>query len=134
MDCLHNNKNCIQRLFLHPFLRIDHLSMYFSSFFGKNGIISRVSAILGVFLGAGQLTELEVRRNQVLGNSTKIIECKFHSYNARKEFFTLGNASIDLQTLWRGISCSCICRSAGSKCLSILSTPTICWNCFFLPC
>ena len=45
----HYNKNWIQHLFLHPFLHLDHLSVYFSSFFGQNGTISRVGAILGVF-------------------------------------------------------------------------------------
>ena len=55
--------------------------------------------------------ELDVRRTQVLGNLAKIIQCKVHSYIARKEFLALRNATINLQALWRGISCSCICRS-----------------------
>ena len=80
------------------------------------------------------MAELDVRRTEVLGNSAKIIQCKVCSYIARKEFLALCNAAIDLQALWRGISCSCIYRSAGSKCLCILSTPIVCWNCFFLPC
>ena len=46
----------------------------------------------------------------------------------------LGVTAIDIQSLWRGISCSFICRSTSSKCLCILSTPAICWNCFFFPC
>ena len=80
------------------------------------------------------MDEYDVRITKVLGNSTKNIECKFCSYIARKEFIDLRNAAIDLQALWRGISCSCICRSVGSKCLCILSTPIVCWNCFFFPC
>ena len=53
--------------------------MYFSSFFGQNGIISQVGAILGIFLRAGQMAELDVRRTKVLGNSPKIIQYKVHS-------------------------------------------------------
>jgi hypothetical protein len=62
------------------------------------------------------MAELDARRSEVLGNSAKIIQRKVRSYIARKEFLALRNASIHLQALWRGISCSCICRSAGSKC------------------
>ena len=62
-------------------------------------------------------------QHEVLGNSPNIIYCKVCSYIARKEFLALHNAAIYLQALWRGISCSCIYRSAGSKCLCILSTP-----------
>ena len=79
------------------------------------------------------MAELDVRKTEVLGNSTKIIQCKVRSYIARKEFLALHNAGIDPQALWRGISCSCICMYDGSKCLCILSTPAVCWNCFFLP-
>ena len=80
------------------------------------------------------MDELDVRRTEVLGNSEKNIQCKVRSYTARKLFLALRNAAIDLQALWRGISCSCICRSAGSKFLCILSTPVVCWNCFPFPC
>ena len=79
-----------------PFLRLDHLSMYFSSFFGKNGAISWVGAILGVFLRAGQMDELDVRITEVLKNSAKNIQCKVRSYIVRKEFLVLCNAAIDL--------------------------------------
>ena len=80
------------------------------------------------------MAELDVRKTEVLGNSTKIIQCKVRSYIARKYFFSLRNDVIDLQALWRGISCACICRSIGSKCLCILSTLALCWNYLFLPC
>ena len=72
------------RLFLLPFLCLDHISMYFSSFFGKNGAISQVGAILGIFLRAGRMAELDVKRTEALGNSTKIIQYKVRSYIARK--------------------------------------------------
>ena len=62
------------------------------------------------------MAELDVRRTEVLGNSEKIIQCKVRSYSARKKILALCNASIDLQALWKGILCSCICRSDGSKC------------------
>ena len=87
-----------------------------------------------VNLRACQMVELDVRRTEVLGNSEKNIQCKVRSYTARKLFLALRNAAIDFQALWRSISCSCICRSASSKCLCILSTPVVCRNCFFLPC
>ena len=51
--------------------------MYFSSFFGQNGVISQVGAILGVFLGANQMVELDDRRTKVLRNLEKIISAKF---------------------------------------------------------
>ena len=87
-----------------------------------------------VFLRAGQMDELDVRRTKVLVNSTKNIECKVCSYFAWREFLALRNVAIDLHALWRDISCLCICRSAGSKFLCILSTPNVCWNCFIFPC
>ena len=37
-----------------------------------------------VFLRAGQMDELDVRRTKVLGNSAKIIQCKVRSYIAQK--------------------------------------------------
>ena len=80
------------------------------------------------------MAELDVKRTKVLGNLAKIIQCKVCSYIAREEFLALRNVVIDPQVLWRDISCSCICRSIGSKCLCILSTPIVCWNCFFFPC
>ena len=80
------------------------------------------------------MVELDVRRTEVLGNSEKNIQCKVRSYTARKLFLALRNAAIDFQAVWRSISCSCICRSASSKCLCILSTPAVSRNCFFLSC
>ena len=77
------------------------------------------------------MAELDVRRTEVLRNLAKIIQCKFCSYIAWKEFLAFHNDAIDLQALWRGIPCSCICRSVGSKCLCILSIAAVCWNYFF---
>ena len=42
------------------------------------------------------MAELDVRRTEVMGNSTKIIQCKVRSYIAQKEFLALRNAAIDL--------------------------------------
>lgn len=56
-----------------------------------------------IFLRAGQMAELDARRTEVLGKSAKIIQQKFRSHLARKEFLALRNAAINLQSLWRGI-------------------------------
>ncbi|XP_057868018.2 myosin-9 isoform X2 [Cryptomeria japonica] len=55
-----------------------------------------------IFLRAGQMAELDARRTEVLGKSAKIIQQKFRSHLARKEFLALRNAAIHLQSLWRG--------------------------------
>ena len=52
-----------------------------------------------VFLRAGQMAELDVKRTEVLRNSKKNIQCKVRSYIAWKEFLALRNATIDLQAL-----------------------------------
>ncbi|XP_042377972.1 myosin-6-like isoform X1 [Zingiber officinale] len=55
-----------------------------------------------VFLRAGQMAELDARRNEVLGLSAKKIQRKVRSYLARKHFILLQKSAILLQTACRG--------------------------------
>ncbi|XP_042453154.1 myosin-6-like [Zingiber officinale] len=55
-----------------------------------------------VFLRAGQMAELDARRNEVLGRSAGTIQRKVRSYLARKNFIVLKNSVIQIQTICRG--------------------------------
>ncbi|XP_074581787.1 myosin-6-like isoform X2 [Curcuma longa] len=55
-----------------------------------------------VFLRAGQMAELDARRNEVLGLCAKKIQRKVRSYLARKHFILLQKSAIVLQTACRG--------------------------------
>ncbi|GAB2254307.1 hypothetical protein Droror1_Dr00022116 [Drosera rotundifolia] len=55
-----------------------------------------------VFLRAGQMAELDNRRTEVLGISATIIQRKFRSYYARKNFILLRISAIQIQALCRG--------------------------------
>ncbi|PIN14470.1 Myosin class V heavy chain [Handroanthus impetiginosus] len=55
-----------------------------------------------VFLRAGQMAELDSCRNQVLGKSASIIQRKFRSYSACKNFMSLRIAAVQIQALCRG--------------------------------
>ncbi|XP_074586758.1 myosin-8-like [Curcuma longa] len=55
-----------------------------------------------VFLRAGQMAELDARRNEVLGRSAGRIQRKVRSYLAHKKFILLKNAAIQIQTICRG--------------------------------
>ncbi|XP_044485925.1 myosin-17-like isoform X2 [Mangifera indica] len=55
-----------------------------------------------VFLRAGQMAELDARRAEVLGNAARIIQRQSRTYIARKEFISLRNAAIMLQSYLRG--------------------------------
>ncbi|KAJ9551199.1 hypothetical protein OSB04_015244 [Centaurea solstitialis] len=57
-----------------------------------------------VFLRAGQMAELDARRAEVLGNAAKIIQRQMRTYIARKEYFLLRRAAIQLQACWRALS------------------------------
>ncbi|KAJ4823434.1 hypothetical protein Tsubulata_039524 [Turnera subulata] len=57
-----------------------------------------------VFLRAGQMAELDARRAEVLGNAARIIQRQMRTYIARKEFFSLREAAICLQSYCRGVS------------------------------
>ncbi|XP_073150991.1 myosin-17-like [Henckelia pumila] len=57
-----------------------------------------------VFLRAGQMAELDARRAEVLGNAAKTIQRQIRTYIARKEFVSLRQAAIQLQSCWRAIS------------------------------
>ncbi|KAK4754045.1 hypothetical protein SAY87_002149 [Trapa incisa] len=58
-----------------------------------------------VFLRAGQMAELDARRAEVLGNAAKTIQRRIRTYITRKEFISIREASIKLQSFSRGIMC-----------------------------
>ncbi|KAL1203215.1 Myosin-14 [Cardamine amara subsp. amara] len=55
-----------------------------------------------VFLRAGQMADLDARRNEVLGRAASSIQRKFRSYLSRKTFMMLRNAAINMQAVCRG--------------------------------
>nr|XP_029123556.1 myosin-6 isoform X2 [Elaeis guineensis] len=55
-----------------------------------------------VFLRAGQMAELDSRRNEVLGRSANIIQRKVRSYLARKNFILLQKSAVQIQAMCRG--------------------------------
>ncbi|XP_020079685.1 myosin-6-like isoform X1 [Ananas comosus] len=55
-----------------------------------------------VFLRAGQMAELDARRNEVLGRSASIIQRKVRSYLARKSFILLRKSAKQIQAVCRG--------------------------------
>ncbi|KAJ6824987.1 myosin-6-like [Iris pallida] len=55
-----------------------------------------------VFLRAGQMAELDARRNAVLGRSASIIQRKVRSYLSRKSFLLLQKSAIQLQAVCKG--------------------------------
>lgn len=55
-----------------------------------------------MFLRAGQMAELDVRRMEVLSYAAKLIQRQIRTHLARKEFIILRKASIQMQKLWRG--------------------------------
>ncbi|KAJ9700868.1 hypothetical protein PVL29_006277 [Vitis rotundifolia] len=54
-----------------------------------------------VFLRAGQMAELDARRNEVLGRSASIIQRKVRSYLTRKTFVLLRQSAIQIQASCR---------------------------------
>ena len=57
-----------------------------------------------MFLRAGQLADLDARRNEVLGKSASIIQRKVRSYLAHKSFVLLRHSAIQIQASCRGIN------------------------------
>ncbi|KAG0535472.1 hypothetical protein BDA96_04G369100 [Sorghum bicolor] len=55
-----------------------------------------------VFLRAGQMAELDARRNEVLGRSASMIQRKVRSFLAQKSFIALRRAALQIQTVCRG--------------------------------
>ncbi|XP_058095055.1 myosin-8-like isoform X3 [Magnolia sinica] len=55
-----------------------------------------------VFLRAGQMAELDARRNEVLGRSAAIIQRKVRSHLAHKTFVSLRRSAIEIQAACRG--------------------------------
>ncbi|XP_011007728.1 PREDICTED: myosin-17-like isoform X1 [Populus euphratica] len=68
----------------------------------KKGLIGYQIGKSKVFLRAGQMAELDARRAEVLGNAAKTIQRQIHTYIARKEFISLREAAINLQSYLRG--------------------------------
>ncbi|XP_010476915.1 PREDICTED: myosin-5 [Camelina sativa] len=55
-----------------------------------------------IFLRAGQMAELDARRAEVLGNAARVIQRQFRTCFARKNFRSIRNAAIVLQSFLRG--------------------------------
>ncbi|EFJ10011.1 hypothetical protein SELMODRAFT_184226 [Selaginella moellendorffii] len=55
-----------------------------------------------VFLRAGQMAELDARRTEILNSAAKLIQRKFRTYCARKNFSKMRNATTCIQAYWRG--------------------------------
>ncbi|XP_062221550.1 myosin-6-like isoform X2 [Phragmites australis] len=55
-----------------------------------------------VFLRAGQMAELDARRNEVLGCSASMIQRKVRSFLAQKSFIALRQSALQIQTVCRG--------------------------------
>eukprot|EP01018_Ginkgo_biloba_P007926 Gb_22496 [translate_table: standard] len=55
-----------------------------------------------VFLRAGQMAELDAQRAEALNNAARIIQCRLHTFLARKEFTRKRRAALKIQTYWRG--------------------------------
>ncbi|CAN8247655.1 unnamed protein product [Cochlearia groenlandica] len=54
-----------------------------------------------IFLRAGQMAELDAKRNEVLAGATKRIQRQIRTYLTRKEFLGHKKATIFIQKLWR---------------------------------
>jgi myosin-5 len=48
------------------------------------------------------MAELDARRAEVLGNAARTIQRQIHTYIARKEFISLRETAINLQSYLRG--------------------------------
>lgn len=55
-----------------------------------------------VFLRAGQMAELDARRAEALNNAAKVIQRKFRTFIAQKEFNRKRRAALKIQCYWRG--------------------------------
>ncbi|KAL6011567.1 Unconventional myosin-XIX [Asimina triloba] len=55
-----------------------------------------------VFLRAGQMAELDARRNEVLGRSATVIQRKVHTHFVRKKYLSLRGSAIQIQAACRG--------------------------------
>ncbi|EFH45739.1 predicted protein [Arabidopsis lyrata subsp. lyrata] len=55
-----------------------------------------------VFLRAGQMADLDARRNEVLGRAASSIQRKFRSYLSRKTFVMLRKVATNMQAVCRG--------------------------------
>lgn len=56
-----------------------------------------------VFLRAGQMAELDMRRSEILGKSASIIQRKVRSYLARRSFISLRLSAVQIQAACRGL-------------------------------
>ncbi|PKA62171.1 DNA topoisomerase III [Apostasia shenzhenica] len=55
-----------------------------------------------VFLRAGQIAVLDARRNEILDKATRLIQCFYRSYVARRRFVMRRRAAVKLQAIFRG--------------------------------
>ncbi|KAF3793945.1 Myosin-11 [Nymphaea thermarum] len=68
----------------------------------KNGLKGFQIGKTKVFLRAGQMAELDARRAEVLNRAAKTIQRQIRTHIARKEFIALREATIIIQSIWRG--------------------------------
>ncbi|KAL9242136.1 hypothetical protein vseg_016167 [Gypsophila vaccaria] len=59
-----------------------------------------------VFLRAGQMAELDTRRAEILGNAARKIQRRGRTFIARREFLSVRNAAIQIQSCCRGVLAS----------------------------
>ncbi|KAK1603409.1 hypothetical protein QYE76_016522 [Lolium multiflorum] len=72
-----------------------------------------------VFLRAGQMAELDARRNEVLGRSASMIQRKARSFLAKKSFIALRRSAVQIQTVCRGELARSVYRSLRREAASL---------------
>lgn len=81
----------------------NYLFNFFYTFFLHNNVLIFQLGRNKVFLRAGQIAILDSRRAEVLDNASKIIQSRFRTFIARKEFNLIRVTAITLQAYCRGI-------------------------------
>ncbi|URD93545.1 DIL domain [Musa troglodytarum] len=79
---------------------------FYSEFIDRFGLLAPelLDGRNKVFLRAGQIAILDLRRNEVLENAAKFIQDRFRTFVARREFVVTRVAAITLQAYCRGYS------------------------------
>lgn len=81
----------------------NYLFNFLYIFFLHNNVLILQLGRNKVFLRAGQIAILDSRRAEVLDNASKIIQSRFRTFIARKEFNLIRVTAITLQAYCRGI-------------------------------
>ncbi|KAJ9568214.1 hypothetical protein OSB04_004180 [Centaurea solstitialis] len=103
----HQEKQCFRVIVVIPLL--PGFQVACQMLLDKMGLKGYQIGKTKVFLRAGQMAELDARRAEVLGNAAKIIQRQMRTYIARKEYFLLRRAAIQLQACWREFDLSLYC-------------------------